>query len=201
MDIRQQAWELRQQGYSYAEIAKKLGIGKSTVYKYVKQWEAELKREPDNDKIGTTHDTKNGEYDVDRNSIPSELQNYVESGEPKLKVVGVDEVVSEINKKITIVDEPSTKIKRINEEKPNITNTVKHGLNSNVVFIVVTIIAVIGIAVAVYFWFFRKTDEPKIDKKVEEQKKEVVEKRTNPQAESTYDHVSRYGIKDKVVVL
>jgi|Deesub1362A_J573_1020465.scaffolds.fasta_scaffold00330_64 predicted DNA-binding protein YlxM (UPF0122 family) len=202
MDVREQAWELKQQGFSYAEIAEKLGIGKSTAHKYVKQWEEIKKREPSEPSEPEESEERGsfGEYDIERNAIPDEIKDYVESGETKLKVVGVQEVVKEINTKITKIEEPKVKAKAVEEEsKPqSIKEKAVSTITGNKIGLLLIIIS-IAVILGVLYYFFRRQPAP--EEVQEEAKQKVVEKRTNPQAESTYDWLERSGLKENVVVL
>ena len=193
MTIQQQAWELKQQGLSYAEIAQRLGIGKSTAYKYVKQWEkrmTENKEEPVEEVEEHTE-----EYSGE------DIANYVEPETTRLEVASVDRVVEEINKKITVLEEPRTKVKKVEEEneseKP--TSKIKEFVSGNKLLLFIAIVAVVGIIIAAYF-ILRPVEDKKVGEIVEEKKQEV-EKGNAPVTESTYDHLTPYGITEKEAVV
>jgi len=203
MDVREQAWELKQQGFSYAEIAEKLGIGKSTAHKYVREWEKIREREPaEPSETEEESEPDFREYDVERNAIPDEIKDYVESGESKLKVVGVREVVKEINTKITKIEEPKTKAKAVDGEEKveSIREKAVRTVTGNKIGLFLILISA-AVILGVLYYFLRKPPEPEPEVKQEEVKKEVVEKRKNPQTESAYDWLERSGLKENVVVL
>lgn len=183
MDIKEKAWQLRQQGYSYAAIAEELGIAKSTAYKYISEYEKTAETEPESEE-----ETEEKSYDV---------SSFVEETNTDLEVVSVDKVVEEINSKIIPV-EPEIKVKKIEEEKKE-TVTSKVNLSGNTVLLALAAVVVTGVLIGIYVVYFRKEPEPQVV--VKKYKEEVVTKRVNPQTESSYDYLRRYGVDKETVVL
>jgi len=163
-DLREKAYELKQKGYSFADIARELGISKSTAYKYVQS---------------------------------ANLKNYVEGEENSLEVVPVKRVIEELNKKITRV-ETEEKIDEGNDED---LEEERPKRKIPFILIIVAISAVVAVAVAAFFIFRSKeTKEETVEKEIEERKEKVTKERKNPDYESTYDYLEKYGLKNAVVI-
>lgn len=127
--------ELRDQGLSFGEIAKRLGISKASAYRYYKSGTGV------EDKIEETEDDKS-----------EELSEYLVESEDKLKVKSVDDVVKKINEQITVVPE-----EEIEEEESEESITAK--IPKGNIWTLITIIAIVAVAgIVVYYFFIRKPD-------------------------------------------
>ena len=131
MDLREKAYRLKQEGYSYAAIARKLGISKSTAYKYA-----------------MSHPEQEANSDLFEDETTS------------LEVKNVESVIEEINSRIISVEEVKEINRAIEreekvepKEKPHEKVIRKAGGKFNILLIAV---AAIFVVIAVYYVFFKK---------------------------------------------
>ena len=90
-DIIKQIIELREEGYSFSEIAKKLGLSKTTVWRYYKEWEEKNRK--------TTVITSTVVHKTGIEIISPELvQNILEN------VKALERSLDDINRRLKIVE-------------------------------------------------------------------------------------------------
>ena len=180
MNPQEIAWKLRQEGKSYGDIAEELKVSKSTAYKYVRDYQKNEEKE---------HETA----DKENNSIST----YLESPSQQIEVVDVNRVVEEINRKITVVEEPVDEtIEKNKKEK------IQKKISPNKYTLALLIISA-GIILGVVYYLFRQkktgvTKQPAIQtqdmKKIDEEIQKEVKK------ETALDHAKRAGFEEGVVL-
>ena len=190
MDVQEQAWRLRQEGKSFGEIARELGISKSTAHKYVRDY----------NKVKETS-TKIGKETSDNTDNTASLSDFLENPSQQIQIVSVDKVIDEINQKITTVEEPQVNVKKKEEER---LTTAKNFLSPNKYMLLLTIVAAGVILGVIYLYLRGRRTEPEPEPENEPVKKsEQKEKRkqvvVDPQ-ENTDIIMKKIGIKDGVVL-
>lgn len=144
MDKAEKAYRLRQEGYTYQQIAEELGIGLSTVHKYVRRVEAQRKDQQSSSEGG--------------------IENYIDRQE-KLKTASVDDVVNVINESVTEVpEETDTKHRAKAEAEGDEGEKSVRRIHPAVLIAILTIIAFVA---GIFYFFHRKakTNRAQDDKK------------------------------------
>lgn len=151
MDKAEKAYRLRQEGYTYQQIAEELGIGLSTVHKYVRRVEAQRKDQQSSSEGG--------------------IENYIDRQE-KLKTASVDDVVNVINESVTEVpEETDTKHRAKAEAEGDEGEKSVRRIHPAVLIAILTIIAF----VAGIFTFFTEKLRPTVLRMIRKAEKERVE--------------------------
>lgn len=182
VELAKRAWELRTQGYSYGQIAKELGISKSTAYQYVQKFQEAPLTEEEKKELAK-----------------EDIREYVEN-ESELKVSHVDRVIEEINKNIVPVEEVAPK-----KKKDSFVDELKTKVKENKFWL----LGLVGVVVALVVFFFLVRSRSSTDSTTNSKEQNVsptnqsqnVSNQTS-NSESTYDWIKRVGInEDESVVL
>jgi len=185
-DLRQQAVELRKQGLSFTQIAKQLGISRATAYRYAKSVHTveETNQEVNNE---TTNETTNETVEtVETETTKTEtnnetVDNLLEKGHTDLKVVSANDVVEDINKRITII---KTKSEEKGKEKKDIKESLKEKVSSNKYMIALIVIAILGASIGLYTFFRHRKSKNSFNKN---------KNKTNVEAKE----ITEEGVKEK----
>jgi len=184
-DIRQQAVELRKQGLSFTQIAKQLGISRATAYRYAKSVHTtkETNQETINETTNETTDETNEtvETKITETETNTNVDNLLEKGHTDLKVVSANDVVEDINKRITII---KTKGEEKEKEKKDIKESLKEKVSSNKYMIALIIIAILGASIGLYTFFRHRKSKNSSNKD---------KNKTNAEAKE----ITEEGIKEK----
>jgi|GEM_PF-3810866 len=170
-ELVQKAVELRNEGYSYQEIADELGLSKATVYRYVKK--AQKNSEPEtinesNDEPVKSDGKVAGETDSGASNTVdvTNINTLLENKQTSLKVQPINKVIDKVNNTITVVEEEVEKEteKKETSKVGKITKTLK---NKWMLFVLIASFIVI---LAVLYMFFRNKEpeqysEPKTSNK------------------------------------
>ena len=179
-ELIEQIVSLKEQGYSHAQIANTLNISKATVSRYLKkakqQNENKTKTETSEtteteikNKIPETTETKTETF----HETPETLEKFLEDKNTNLKIVTPQDVVKDLNSRITLVKSEPTNKENREDESP--VSKVKEKITANKYLIAIIIITVIGAAIGLYTLFRHRKSENDTERNKNEPAKEVIE--------------------------
>ena len=175
MSVEEQAYKLYQEGKSYSQIAKELGVSKATAYRYVRKY---LKSQ---ENISTQNTEKNVSETVQETSetpktletpepmnaettialrqrppeeIPSSLKNFVDTSNSNIQVADVNDIINNIQN--NIVEVPDKSVEKQKEVKESVSDKIKR--NTNLILVAIAIVGVIAAIAGIYTYFrYRQT--------------------------------------------
>jgi len=169
MSVEKKAYELYQEGKSFSQIAKELGVSKATAYRYVRKYqksqEATIAQNAEKNvsetfhEMSETNDAVHETNNTDEQSvvlrqrppeeISSSLKNFVDTSNSNIQVASVNDILNNIQSNIVEVQEADIKT----EKKHNNTISDKIKRNTNLILIVIAIIGVIAAIAGIYTYF------------------------------------------------
>ena len=183
-ELIEQIVSLKNQGYSHAQIANTLNVSKATVSRYLKKAKQQNENKTKTE-TSETIETKNETNEIPETSetktetnetfheTPETLEKFLEDKNTNLKIVTPQDVVKDLNSRITLVKSEPTNEE--NQKDKNPVSKIKEKITVNKYLIAIMIITAIGAAIGLYTLFRHRKSENDSERSKNEPAKEVVE--------------------------
>lgn len=185
---------LKEQGYSHAQIANTLNVSKATVSRYLKKAKQQNENKTKTETSETTEtEIKNKipETNETFHETPETLEKFLEDKNTNLKIVTPQDVVKDLNSRITLVKTEPTNEENREDESP--VSKVKEKITANKYLIAIIIITVIGAAIGLYTLFRHRKSENDTERNKNEPAKEVIEAEKDELHEKSFKVKTPYG--------